>query len=59
MELLLLLMNDVIADKLDMNDPDAVTIEELSLIEKLENALRTVASSEQDFFGVKTGNVYH
>jgi hypothetical protein len=58
-EYLLLLVNEMIADKMDMNDPEAVSIDEMMLVEKLETALNSMTTNEHDIFGGKSTNMYH
>jgi hypothetical protein len=59
LELMLMLLNDEVTDKIDLNDPNIIAIEEFTLLEKLENALRNGAAFEQETFDMKTSNVFH
>jgi len=58
-ELILLLLQESVSDKLDTNNPDALSLEEFALMERLENALRNIEASEQDILDIKSGTVYH
>lgn len=58
-ELMLMMLHEVLSDKIELNDPDVMSMEEFALLEKLENALRNSEASEQETFDAKTSNVYH